>query len=431
MVFIRCLSQEIETMPTDEFDQQIQESGVAERVAEEIVTHLELPGISDGQISSEMEERCVASNSVVQEILPFPVVHYPDTFGVFFGFSESQTSQPCLCLCLKRAIQNLIGFKEELALNNPIIYLSDPFYGSGRVVRRGDQGKFDLNGPDKLTRTLDVQFFPKQVAASLDSGNKLLQCLNFVPDICHRCNKAVPSMEYVDRDSTRFQKSFGWYVNSEYLSLGIFPHELGIMTGHFSFFAFLSEAPLAGFEKLRQDQLESQKAYIAIHQELVSRSKVEGIMPSGPVYDDFCRLRSESNRAAQKINKKVENQVREALGFKKIGDAWISETLRYQIIQKVFFDKEIQRHHRPGWLEGLELDIFVPEIDLGIEYQGEQHFKAVKFFGGKPAFRALQHRDARKVQLCKQFGVRLIHVNYDEPLTEQHIRAKLGNIGSL
>lgn len=30
----------------------------------------------------------------------------------------------------------------------------------------------------------------------------------------------------------------------------------------------------------------------------------------------------------------------------------------------------------------MELDIFVPNLDLGIEYQGEQHYRPIDFFDG-------------------------------------------------
>jgi len=32
------------------------------------------------------------------------------------------------------------------------------------------------------------------------------------------------------------------------------------------------------------------------------------------------------------------------------------------------------RHYRPDFLQGLELDIFIDELKIGMEYQGIQHF---------------------------------------------------------
>ncbi|AWW28433.1 hypothetical protein DOZ58_18310 [Acetobacterium sp. KB-1] len=134
--------------------------------------------------------------------------------------------------------------------------------------------------------------------------------------------------------------------------------------------------------------------------------------------DEAGSLRDDLSRA-------IENSVREQLGFKKIGDAWVSETMLYQIVKSLFPHEKVIRHHRPDWLEGLELDIFLPDIKLGLEYQGIQHFKAINHWGGMKQLKVQQEHDDRKMRLCDEAGIRLICVNYDEPLTEEHIRHKL------
>ena len=82
-------------------------------------------------------------------------------------------------------------------------------------------------------------------------------------------------------------------------------------------------------------------------------------------------------------------------------------------------------HHRPEWLNGLEFDIYIPDIKTAFEYQGIQHYRPVKAWGGEKAFEEVKHRDARKVLMCKQLGIRLIKVDYTEPLTENYIGALL------
>ena len=78
------------------------------------------------------------------------------------------------------------------------------------------------------------------------------------------------------------------------------------------------------------------------------------------------------------------------------------------------------------WLEGLELDIFIPELDLGIEYQGVQHFKPVEHWGGMEALKELQVRDKKKRQLCQSLGIGLIYFKHDEDLSNESVSAKLG-----
>ena len=73
----------------------------------------------------------------------------------------------------------------------------------------------------------------------------------------------------------------------------------------------------------------------------------------------------------------------------------------------------------------MELDIYVPRFRVGVEYQGQQHYHSVEAWGGEEALRKTQERDALKVELCKQAGVKLVTVDYTEPLTDEHIRQVL------
>ena len=49
-----------------------------------------------------------------------------------------------------------------------------------------------------------------------------------------------------------------------------------------------------------------------------------------------------------------------------------------------------------------------------IEYDGEQHFKAVKIWGGEEKLKIQQERDERKNQWCKENNIRLIRIPYTE-----------------
>ena len=56
------------------------------------------------------------------------------------------------------------------------------------------------------------------------------------------------------------------------------------------------------------------------------------------------------------------------------------------------------------------LDIFIKELNIGIEYQGAQHIRPVEYFGGKEAFKKTQERDKKKKRLCNRNGIKLIYV---------------------
>jgi len=106
----------------------------------------------------------------------------------------------------------------------------------------------------------------------------------------------------------------------------------------------------------------------------------------------------------------AENRVRVRNGIPKIGEGWIAETiLFYQI--KAIFSKYITIHHgKPKFLGSQHLDIYLPELKIGIEYQGDQHSVPIDYFGGEVALRKTQERDERKRLLCEKHGLSLIYV---------------------
>ncbi len=57
----------------------------------------------------------------------------------------------------------------------------------------------------------------------------------------------------------------------------------------------------------------------------------------------------------------------------------------------------------------MQLDIFLPELALALEYQGQQHYNDVFFFGPK---RSYAHRDTEKKMACERTGITLIDVPY-------------------
>lgn len=60
------------------------------------------------------------------------------------------------------------------------------------------------------------------------------------------------------------------------------------------------------------------------------------------------------------------------------------------------------------WLinkEPMHLDFFLPDYNVGIECQGEQHFKPIEFWGGKEKFDYTVSNDKLKNELCVKNGI--------------------------
>jgi len=121
----------------------------------------------------------------------------------------------------------------------------------------------------------------------------------------------------------------------------------------------------------------------------------------------------------------AENEVRAHFGFPAIGERWTSETIMFRVIEALVAPLEVVHHYRGDELEGLELDVWVPELKLGIEYQGEQHYKAIKPWGGEEGLAKRQSNDRRKRALCKQLGYTLVEFRFDEALTDATVQSRL------
>ena len=57
-------------------------------------------------------------------------------------------------------------------------------------------------------------------------------------------------------------------------------------------------------------------------------------------------------------------------------------------------------------------DFFIPEINLAIEYQGEQHFKDNGFF--RDELNVIQKRDSVKREYCKNNNIELLEISYKD-----------------
>lgn len=60
------------------------------------------------------------------------------------------------------------------------------------------------------------------------------------------------------------------------------------------------------------------------------------------------------------------------------------------------------------------IDFYIPSRKLAIEYNGEQHYKSIEFFGGDNAFAKQKKRDKRLSELCKEMGIILYTISYKD-----------------
>jgi len=61
------------------------------------------------------------------------------------------------------------------------------------------------------------------------------------------------------------------------------------------------------------------------------------------------------------------------------------------------------------WLGKLSLDFYLPDYNVAIECQGEQHFGIVEKWGGQEKFEMVVERDERKKRLCEENNIKLLY----------------------
>ena len=62
----------------------------------------------------------------------------------------------------------------------------------------------------------------------------------------------------------------------------------------------------------------------------------------------------------------------------------------------------------------LMFDFYLPHYNLCIEYDGEQHFKSIKYFGGDVTLKNIRERDEIKNKYCLNNNINLIRIPYNE-----------------
>jgi len=93
---------------------------------------------------------------------------------------------------------------------------------------------------------------------------------------------------------------------------------------------------------------------------------------------------------------------------------WIREYTLYTIIKDTFSEYEVIRYYSPQWLKPQNFDIFIPEFSLALEYNGQQHYEPIEYFGGMEGFVKTVERDSRKKALSEINNIKLVLVKYDE-----------------
>lgn len=89
---------------------------------------------------------------------------------------------------------------------------------------------------------------------------------------------------------------------------------------------------------------------------------------------------------------------------------WLNEHLIIFETQKTFNDCKNKKM--------LPFDFYLPQHNMCIEYDGEQHYHSIDFFGGEEKFKKTIERDKIKTNYCLANNIQLLRIRYDEDVRE-------------
>ena len=302
--------------------------------------------------------------------LPMPWVKYPPLGGIVCVFADSENGPFFACECSRAPLKNnlrLVGLRNRSRWGGTI---------------ESDWWNWSVNENFWFNSDLET--------IDLDS-------FKFVTAICHQCSGILPRRftsenrftgNYQYSGNTKCFNPWWTYELQEYIRAGF---ELQAIFGDY----------------VLEDQLDSE---------------IRDLMPHA-----LDKTNPESYRSAyiSQIAQVITNRVRAAFNLPAYGHGSQGELELYLLVKRIFPTQQIFRNIHPAWLDGLELDIYLPEISLAFEYQGQQHSNPVSHWGGEEALEKTKLRDHKKIKLCQQHQVKLVHINYDDPLDKDFIRYKM------
>jgi len=97
-----------------------------------------------------------------------------------------------------------------------------------------------------------------------------------------------------------------------------------------------------------------------------------------------------------------------------------------ELVQQIFPNQRIELEHNVAERGALFVDIYLPRLKVGFEFDGQQHFEYCEHFhGSRENFIKAKKRDAEKDDRCRDKGITLIRVAYNEEMTKDLVLGKL------
>lgn len=124
--------------------------------------------------------------------------------------------------------------------------------------------------------------------------------------------------------------------------------------------------------------------------------------------------------------KQMPNSHTQGHGCERCSESW-GEREVARILERHGIEFEVEKRFRECRDKlPLSFDFWIPSLNTLVEYDGEQHFRTNKFFGGEKRLKLTQRRDRIKSRYAKRTGKKLIRIKHTITDIKAHLLARLG-----
>ena len=163
--------------------------------------------------------------------------------------------------------------------------------------------------------------------------------------------------------------------------------------------------PICAFKNKGNKQRKTSKAYyneckkrgldLPIESYVNNKTRIKHKCPKGHIYYQAPDMHLNKNQGCPICN--------ESHGERYIMNYLDEHNIKY-IPQKKFHDLKDKTY--------LSYDFYLPNYNMLIEYQGQQHYSSVNYFGGEEKFNTQQLHDKLKREYAKNNGYKLLELHY-------------------
>ena len=128
------------------------------------------------------------------------------------------------------------------------------------------------------------------------------------------------------------------------------------------------------------------------------------------ITEQFRKFKMNFYRTITPKLREIESELRVGKGFNIVG-SFTNESILFTKLKETYKEYNVISQGSPKWLGRQRIDIYFTDLNIGIEYQGDQHFLPISYFGGEEGLKQRIILDSRKEKLCLENNCKLFCVD--------------------